>query len=157
MSVQVRPFRDSDTDDVLRMTVEAFDGVSISQNTEERFGPVAGVGWQDYKRDDIRHDVGVNAEGVFVAEVDGEVAGYATTRLYGDRLTGHIPNLAVDARFRGRGIGRKLVEAALDYFRGQGMRYARIETLEQNEIGMRFYPSAGFTEIARQIHYFREL
>ena len=153
----VRPFRDSDAEDVLRITVEAFDGVSISQNMEQQFGPVAGVGWQEYKRGDIRHDIGVNAEGVFVAEVDGEVAGYATTRLYGDRLTGHIPNLAVDARFRGRGIGRMLVETVLDYFRRQGMKYARIETLEQNEIGMCFYPSAGFTEVARQVHYFREL
>ena len=30
---------------------------------------------------------------------------------------------------------------------------AKIETLEQNPIGRHLYPSLGFQEIARQIHY----
>ena len=49
------------------------------------------------------------------------------------------------------------MEAALDYFRKEGMQYARVETLEQNFKGQRFYPSYGFKEIGRQVFYFREL
>jgi hypothetical protein len=33
------------------------------------------------------------------------------------------------------------------------MTIAKIETLEQNKIGQHLYPSAGFVEVARQIHY----
>ena len=33
------------------------------------------------------------------------------------------------------------------------MTVAKIETLEQNTIGRHLYPSLGFREIARQIHY----
>jgi hypothetical protein len=33
------------------------------------------------------------------------------------------------------------------------MTVAKIETLEQNPIGRSLYPSLGFVEIARQIHY----
>jgi ribosomal protein S18 acetylase RimI-like enzyme len=45
------------------------------------------------------------------------------------------------------------MQAALDQFRQKGMELARIETLEQNEVGSSFYPKAGFVEVARQIHY----
>jgi len=33
------------------------------------------------------------------------------------------------------------------------MTVARIETLEQNPIGRQLYPSLGFLEVARQIHF----
>jgi hypothetical protein len=33
------------------------------------------------------------------------------------------------------------------------MKLAKIETLMQNDIGSSFYPSVGFEEVARQIHY----
>jgi hypothetical protein len=33
------------------------------------------------------------------------------------------------------------------------MTVAKIETLEQNSIGRHLYPSIGFIEVARQIHY----
>ena len=33
------------------------------------------------------------------------------------------------------------------------MQVAKIETLEQNPIGQTLYPSLGFQEVARQIHY----
>ena len=33
------------------------------------------------------------------------------------------------------------------------MEVAKIETLDQNPVGQALYPSLGFTEVARQIHY----
>ena len=48
---------------------------------------------------------------------------------------GWIHNLAVDADLRGQGLGRRLIEHALDRFRAAGMTVAKIETLEQNPIG----------------------
>jgi ribosomal protein S18 acetylase RimI-like enzyme len=66
---------------------------------------------------------------------------------------GWIHNLAVQADLRGQGLGRRLIEHALDRFRAAGMTVARIETLEQNAIGRQLYPSIGFLEVARQIHF----
>jgi hypothetical protein len=34
---------------------------------------------------------------------------------------------------------------------------SRIETLEQNPIGQHLYPSLGFQEFARQIHFIKPL
>ena len=33
------------------------------------------------------------------------------------------------------------------------MQVAKIETLEQNPVGQKLYPSLGFVEVARQVHY----
>ena len=68
-----------------------------------------------------------------------------------------IPNLAVSASVRGHGIGRALIERALDYFRAEGMAFATIETMVNNPIGQTLYPDCGFEEVARQVHYARRL
>jgi hypothetical protein len=45
------------------------------------------------------------------------------------------------------------MKAAFDCFDEQGMKVTKIETLDQNDVGQNFYPSSGFKEVARQIHY----
>jgi len=88
-----------------------------------------------------------------VAESGGEVLGYISTRLDRESGKGRIPNLAVAANARGLGIGRGLIEHALEYFRAEGMALAVIETMASNPIGQSLYPSFGFEEVGRQIHY----
>lgn len=149
----IRPYRAEDLDRIRQITVDSFEGVSIDRNIEAQFGPVAGKSWQERKARDVTTDCEVQPEGVFVAEAEGEVVGYVTTRL--DRFTsiGRIPNLAVDPRYRGHGLGSQLIEHALGSMREQGMAVAKIETLVQNERGQALYPRFGFQEVARQIHY----
>lgn len=149
----IRPYRPEDLPHVQRITVDSFEGVSIDRNIERDFGPVAGKDWKARKARDVTTDCEVQPEGVFVAEEGDAVVGYITTRL--DRFTGigRIPNLAVDAEYRGRGLGTDLIQHALEWMRGQGMAMAKIETLVQNERGQALYPRFGFREVARQIHY----
>jgi ribosomal protein S18 acetylase RimI-like enzyme len=149
----IRPFQPSDLVRLQQITVESFESVSIDRNIERAFGLVAGKDWRERKARDVANDCQVQPEGVFVAEIDGEVAGYVTTRL--DRFTGvgRIPNLAVDERFRGRGLGTQLIQHAVAWMRSEGMAMAKIETLDQNERGQALYPRCGFQEVARQIHF----
>lgn len=149
----IRPFQPSDLARIQEITVNSFESVSIDRNIEEQFGFVAGKDWTQRKSRDVTTDCEVLPEGVFVAEIDGAVAGYITTRL--DRFTGigRIPNLAVDAEFRGQGLGTRLIEHAIDWMQAQGMAMAKIETLEQNERGQALYPRFGFREVARQLHF----
>ena len=151
--MHIRPFRPGDLEALRRLTVEAFQGVTIEQNLERLFGPIAGHDWAWRKARQIDADVEAHPQGVFVAEEDGAVLGYVTTRVDAEAGIGQIPNLAVSAGARNRGLGRRLIEHALDYFRGLGLTHARIETLDQNPIGQHLYPACGFREVARQIHY----
>lgn len=149
----IRKYCASDLDALKEITATCFDSVSIDHNIEKMFGEIDGKSWQWRKVRHIDADVAANADGIFVAEEDGEVVGYVTARVdYGSKI-GWVPNISVHPRHQKRGVGRKLLQRALDYFRAEGMQIARIETLEQNEVGQRFYPQMGFREVARQIHY----
>jgi len=153
MAATIRPFQDGELARIKEITVEAFDGVSIDRNIEDRFGMVRDHDWQWRKVRHLDQDVDREPGGIYVAEQEGAVVGYITTWCDREAGIGHIPNLAVDRRWRGQGIGRQLIEHALTQFRTVGLTLARIETLEQNAIGRTLYPDLGFEEVARQVHY----
>ena len=149
----IRLWQSSDLDELRRITIEGFEGIAIDQNVEQKFGVLAGHDWRDRKGRHVNEDVAANPDGVFVAELEGQVVGYVSTRLDRESKKGRIPNLAVDKRSQGRGLGRQLIEYALDYFRREGMAFAMIETMVNNPVGQHLYPSCGFVEVGRQIHY----
>lgn len=154
----IRPYCEADRDVIKAITVEAFDGVSIDQNIERHFGPVGCHDWCWRKARQIDDDIQALGSSIWIAEGDNqEILGYISTRIDRETGVGFIPNLAVRAGCRGEGIGRKLIEHAIDQFRRAGLAIARIETLDQNPIGQYLYPSCGFVEVARQIHFARQL
>jgi ribosomal protein S18 acetylase RimI-like enzyme len=155
--VTIRKYRRRDRRAILRITDESFGGFCLDSNMEEHFGRIAGSNWSQRKHAAILYDLKRNPRHCHVAEVDGELVGYCCTRMYPDLSTGHIANMAVARDLQSRGIGKKLIRAALDHFREAGMDYARIETMEQNDTGKHLYPAFGFKEIGRQIFFFREL
>ena len=153
----IRPFRPDDLPALREITVEAFDGVSIDQNMEREFGPIRGRDWTWRKARHIDHDAGRDPAGIFVLQMDDRTVGDISTWQDTEAGIGFIPNFGIRAEYRGRGLGRRLIEHALDHFRQCGLTHARIETLDQNPIGNHLYPSVGFREVARQVHFAMEL
>ena len=155
MAIVIRPYREPDRPVVRALTISAFEGVSIDHNIDVRLGPVAGRDWRWRKSRDVDRDIDMMGSELGVAEDDqtGEVVGYVTMQCDDQTRIGWIHNLVVADGQRGRGLGRQLIEHALDHFRAAGMTVAKIETLEQNPIGRHLYPAVGFIEVARQIHY----
>ncbi len=158
MQVRIRPYRERDRERLKEITIAAFPDASIDRLIEAAFGVLNGVDWAARKKQAIDADCDAHPAGILVAETEAsQVVGYITTRLRPDSRLGWIPNLAVDPTCQGEGIGRQLMDAALDYLRSAGMTHVKIETLVSNERGQSFYPSVGFVEVARQIHYVRAL
>lgn len=151
--VTIRVYVPSDLPRLLEITDSAFEPVSIDKNIEKQAGLLNGRDWRFRKRRHLEADAVREPEGIFVAEANDHIVGYITTWHDPDAGVGNIPNLAVDEAYRGKGLGRRLIEHALAHFRSLKLCYARIETLEQNPVGQTLYPSLGFREIARQIHY----
>lgn len=153
----IRRYRPDELETIKDITVEAFDGVSIDQNIERRFGPIKGHDWKWRKARHVDDDVARDSEGLFVAEADGAVVGYISTWIDAEAGIGNIPNLAIRAAWRAKGVGRKLIEHALAHFRRAGCTHAKIETLDQNETGYAVYTKLGFVEVARQVHFVKPL
>jgi ribosomal protein S18 acetylase RimI-like enzyme len=157
MDIVIRPYRPEDLDALKRLTVDSFAGVTLEQNVEDALGVLNGRDWRWRKARHVDEDVAANPTGVFVAESGGQVVGYVSTRIDREAGKGRIPNLAVSEEARNQGLGRRLIEHALDYFRSEGLVYAVIETMAQNPVGNHLYPACGFVEVARQVHFARRL
>ena len=151
--VSIRRYRPDDLATLRRITVDSFGSVALDQMLEDRLGKWNERGWKERKADHIDEDCTLNPDGCFVAERDGVIVGYITTRIDPANERGRIPNLAVVSEARGLGLGRRLIHHALDYFKQQGMKVAQIETMASNVIGQNLYPSCGFQEVGRQVHY----
>ncbi len=155
--MHIRPFRPEDLPLLKQITADAFDGVSIDQGIEREFGLINGHGWKWRKARHLDLDAARDPEGIFVVEVDERIVGCMSTWQDHEAGIGHIPNIAFVPEFRGKGLGRTLIEYALDLFRKNGLTLARIETLVQNDVGNHLYRSLGFREVARQIHFVADI
>ena len=71
------------------------------------------------------------------------------TGLHG-RPIAEIRALVVDEAKRGRGLGRRLVDAAREWARGNGADRLRVRTRVEREDALRFYRREGFDERKRQ-------
>ena len=157
MSIEIRPYREHDRELLAALTVAAFDGVSIDQNMDCLFGRIAARDWRWRKAQHVLDDIAALANSAEVAvaalSATDRPVGYVTLHFDREARIGWIHHLAVDAELRGQGLGRRLLEHALDRFRAEGMIVAKIETLEQNRIGRHLFPLLGFREVARKIYY----
>ena len=157
LPITIRGYERRDNARIRELTLEGFDGVSIDQNADGLLGLDSEPLWRTRKWAGVKAELEASPSDHFVAELDGEVIGYITTNPQPDAGIGQIPNMAVDARYRRRGVASRLIEHALEHLRSCGMRVAKIETLVQNAKGQTLYPRFGFREVARQIHYVRRL
>lgn len=84
---------------------------------------------------------------------DGQLAGYAFCSVAADQ--GEILNLAVHPAARRRGLGRQLLEAALQIMRQAGATGVFLEVRQSNEAAIRLYADAGFRSVSLRRGYYR--
>lgn len=93
------------------------------------------------------------------------VAYHAAVALHGGVIVGyvimneivgeaHILNLCVDPQWRGRGIGRCLLEHAIETARGLKAISLFLEVRESNQTAIRLYQRCGFSEIGVRRNYY---
>jgi ribosomal protein S18 acetylase RimI-like enzyme len=82
-------------------------------------------------------------EVVNVATVDGELAGLVMLKEL-DNTLGYVYYIAVAKRFRGTGVGGKLLDDALSYFFNRGMVEVYSSVEADNLASLRLFDSRGF-------------
>ncbi len=82
--------------------------------------------------------------GFFSVRVDGELVGCAALILHADY--GELKRFYVRESFRGRGLGRKLLDAVMRHAGTLGCRILRLETGIRQPAAIALYRSAGFQE-----------
>lgn len=88
----------------------------------------------------------------WVAEVDKKIAGFVIISLNHDEC--HVLNLGVDKPYQSQGWGRKLMDHALAYARGQGVAIAYLEVRRSNSRAISLYRKMRFHLIGERKNYY---
>lgn len=126
----------ADLDDVMVAMTEAFD-------------PAFGEAWTEPQCLGI---LGMSGTWLLIAREGGQPIGFALARAIGDE--GELLLLAVRPRFRGRGIGKALLDRVLEDARSRGIGTLHLEVRAGND-AIRLYTLAGFTEVGIRRDYYR--
>ena len=161
MQPRVRPFEDRDADAVADLSLRAWAPVFASIEQVMGSGIFEGLypeGWQESQGRSVREVCASLEKPVWVAEVDGTIAGFVAVEFHTESSMGEIYMLAVDPDHQGAGIGTALTEFALGRIEDAGMEIAMVETGGDpgHAPARHTYEKAGYTQlpIAR---YFKKL
>jgi mycothiol synthase len=84
--------------------------------------------------------------GVMLARMESRYVGTCIGRVTSSG-TGMVYSLSVHADYRGRGVGRALLQASLEYVRKRGAHSAMLYFASDNEAALRLYLDEGFRVI----------
>lgn len=90
----------------------------------------------------------------FTALENGVVIAYMIGRIIAPE--GEIYRIAVDEKYRKRGIGYRLLSFALKTERGRGLEATFLEVRKQNIAARRLYLAYGFREIGERKNYYKD-
>lgn len=107
-----------------------------------------------YTRDEIASFITYPGSRTWVAEENGAIVGFLIAG-HQSRGVGHIVTIDVVEPSRRRGVGSKLMEAAEQWAREQGMAFIHLETAVDNLPAQRFYVARGYRRARRIENYYR--
>jgi ribosomal protein S18 acetylase RimI-like enzyme len=96
---------------------------------------------------DADYDLNVARDEVWVADVDGELAGFVVLLPDGDDLL--LENVAVDPPFQGRGVGQTLLDLTEQRARSLDLDGVRLYTHVRMTENQRLYERRGYVETGR--------
>ena len=99
--------------------------------------------YAEYAPEQLRGAIG-RVDAFFVAEHLGELAGLLMIIVPGWTDAGEITDLAVGREHRRSGAGRALVDAAIAFAHGRGLRALWVEPRSDNAAAIDFYLALGF-------------
>jgi ribosomal protein S18 acetylase RimI-like enzyme len=149
--MRVRRGRPEDVDAVVRLWRGMWD---YHAPLDPRFQstPAAEVVMSRWYRDHLEND----RSALWVAEeAPGDLEGYCLAVILENPpvvpwpLYGYLSEISV--RGRGRGVGKRLLEAAHGWFREQGIPYVEVSVSVKNEGARRFWRRHGYAEFLERL------
>ncbi len=89
-----------------------------------------------------------------VAEESGRVIGFAGVHIILDE--GHITNIALLPEHRGKGLGKRLTLALMQYAANLGVDYLTLEVRCSNEKAIALYRALGFRKVSVRKRYYED-
>ncbi|HYP25444.1 MAG TPA: GNAT family N-acetyltransferase [Blastocatellia bacterium] len=148
--ILVRPWRDDDFGDAARIIQRSYRGepdslINSQYRTESGCAELLSILTDHIWCGDFLPDV----TRVAVDRARGASVGVLIASRIGSR-SGHISQISLLPSYQNRGIGRRMIRAALGEFKGRGFSTASLAVTSANLSALRLYQSCGF----RTVHSF---
>ena len=89
-----------------------------------------------------------------VIEEAGEIIAFAGAHIILDQA--HVTNIAVRQDCRGRGLGRMITRALMQYASNLGAEYLTLEVRQSNATAQNLYKSLGFVKVSVRKRYYED-
>lgn len=164
MTTRIRPFQPTDSEPLTDLSLRAWEPVydAWRQILGERIYALAYPDWRRTQAATVRETCAQHAATTLVAELDGQVVGFATVVLSAPHTenprVGDVELIAVDPTVHREGVGRALMDASLALMKEASCAYASVWTGGDEGHGpaRAMYEASGFTALPL-VHYYREL
>lgn len=130
MAFRIRSFAASDTDQLVALSLRAWEPVFESMQAvlgSELFVALRGQDWREGQAADVKKTLSDEGARTWVAEVDGRARGFATAALRGEDI-GEVVMIAIDPGHQRQGLASALTETATSWFRDRGAAVVMVET-----------------------------
>lgn len=93
----------------------------------------------------------------FVVDIDKKIVGVIFIEIWKKAKYAYIPDIAIDKRFRGQGLGYKLINYAEEYAKRHGVKYFFGYLEEDNRIAQKMFVKLNYKPGKKFIYYSKEL
>lgn len=103
--------------------------------------------------EDIRRLISQPDTTIFLAEMEGKLAGYSMVSrssrpaVFIKNKKAYIGDTLIDPSLRSKGVGSGLVKYILNWLRERGVEYVDLQVTISNEEGRRFWEKCGFNTV----------
>lgn len=131
MEIRIEPYEAHQLDAVIRLSLRAwtpvFDSIQNAMDADvyRAFYP---DNWRVSQQKAVEGVCAADDTNVWVAIAAGSTVGFVAVKLHSESSMGEVYMVAVDPDFQGQGIGRTLMQFALDWMKDAGMSVAMVET-----------------------------
>jgi ribosomal-protein-alanine N-acetyltransferase len=116
--------------------------------------PVVVEGGRDLYQRRVRAQFSNPEVHTLVAELDGQLIGFALgalvdlrSEMFVREKSGHVADIFVEEAYRRQGVGRKLVDGLVDWFRLSGAHQTEWSVATQNTTARAFWKTIGGREV----------
>jgi ribosomal-protein-alanine N-acetyltransferase len=108
-----------------------------------------------YPREELSRFINQRGSSTWVAEESGGIAGFLIAERQAQKVA-HIVTIDVVDRWRRRGVGRLLMDAAEYWAREQKLLLVYLETAENNTAAQAFYGVRGYRKVDSVANYYSD-
>jgi len=161
MELHFRTATASDFAAIKTLVIDSFEPITWQKKLDQQFGALNGLDWRErwnHRLEKIfASQIVLVGDLISIGEQSGQIAAMATATVDHAAALAFIDVLAVGKSHQGEGLGRLMLQGIIAHVKSLGCRYVNLDCLTDNDAGNALYQSAGFTEVARHIRWFKEI